>query len=85
MIETEAEPEGWEIDCLAPTDDAYFSGAPGLWSMSKGAKYWDDLEVIELDESKLPRWHAGARGHGGGLHCHVLRARARSYLIHFVR
>jgi hypothetical protein len=46
--ESDAEPDGWEIDCLAPADAAYFGGSPGLWSMRKGGKYWDDLEVIEL-------------------------------------
>jgi hypothetical protein len=52
--ETEPEPEGWEIDCNAPGDTAYFSGSPGLWSMSAGGKFWDDLELVELDESDLP-------------------------------
>lgn len=50
----EPEPEQWQIDCLAPADAAFFSGSPGLWSMSRGGKFWDDLEMIELDSSQLP-------------------------------
>jgi hypothetical protein len=50
----EPEPEDWQIDCLAPADTGYFSGSPGVWSMSRGGKYWDDLEMIELDGSQLP-------------------------------
>ena len=46
--ESDPEPDGWDVDCLAPANEAYFGGSPGLWSMGKGGKYWDDLEVIEL-------------------------------------
>jgi hypothetical protein len=50
----EPEPEQWQIDCVAPEDNAYFSGSPGVWSLGRGGKFWDDLEVISL-ETAQPR------------------------------
>jgi outer membrane biosynthesis protein TonB len=41
----DAEP-GWQIDCADPAP--YTSGYPGVWSMGRGAKQWDDLELIPL-------------------------------------
>jgi len=47
----ETEPELWQVDCLATGFGSFYSGSPGVWSMGKGDKYWDDLEVFGLDEA----------------------------------
>ena len=36
----------WQVRCRDTLSDRLLSGAVGLWSMSKGAKYWDDLAVV---------------------------------------
>ena len=43
-----AEPAYWQIDCLAEDAAAPRSGAPGVWSMRKGEKFWDDLEITPI-------------------------------------
>ena len=47
--DTDAEPSDWQIDCVA-TDalPGLRQGAPGVWSMGGGYKYWDDLTIEAL-------------------------------------
>lgn len=44
------EPAGWQVDCIDP-DGTFRAGRPGLWSMSRGLKLWDDLAVTPLGET----------------------------------
>jgi hypothetical protein len=39
------EPVGWQADCFDDSPTRLTGGTVGLWSMSTGAKYWDDLVV----------------------------------------
>jgi hypothetical protein len=43
--EADEEPSDWQVDCVDESAAAFVAGAPGVWSMSSGEKYWDDLEV----------------------------------------
>jgi hypothetical protein len=43
--EADQEPSDWQVDCVDEHAAAFVDGAPGVWSMSSGNKYWDDLEV----------------------------------------
>jgi hypothetical protein len=44
--ETQNEPSGWQADCVTPGSGPYGKGgAPGVWSMGKGTKFWDDLKI----------------------------------------
>lgn len=47
--EGEPEPTDWRLDCV-PADQEGFrqGGAPGVWSMGQGEKFWDDLVVESL-------------------------------------
>jgi hypothetical protein len=49
-----AEPSSWQIDCNDTGADRLRAGAPGVWSMGPGAKYWDSLEILPLGDSALP-------------------------------
>lgn len=49
--EVEPEPPNWQIDCEDTRPGRLVSGAFGVWSQGAGAKYWDDLEVVELGDS----------------------------------
>jgi hypothetical protein len=43
------EPVGWQIDCVtSDTGPLTSGGAPGVWSMGGGEKFWDDLVVEPL-------------------------------------
>jgi len=44
-----AEPADWQIDCLVSDGAAPRSGAPGVWSMRRGKKFWDDLEITPIE------------------------------------
>jgi hypothetical protein len=49
--ETDSEPGSWQVDCLIPASSPFEGGgAPGIWSMKRGTKYWDDLEVKPVSE-----------------------------------
>ncbi len=41
------EPAGFQIDAVDPSGQHPTSGTVGLWSMGKGGKFWDDLEVSD--------------------------------------
>ena len=43
--DTDQEPSDWQVDCVDESAAAFVAGAPGVWSMGSGNKYWDDLEV----------------------------------------
>jgi hypothetical protein len=43
--DADQEPSDWQADCVDEDAAAFVDGAPGVWSMSSGDKYWDDLEV----------------------------------------
>jgi hypothetical protein len=43
--DADQEPSDWQVDCVDEYAAAFVDGAPGVWSMSSGNKYWDDLEV----------------------------------------
>ena len=40
-----SEPADWQVDCADASGNRRTSGTIGLWAMSRGEKYWDDLEV----------------------------------------
>jgi hypothetical protein len=42
-----AEPSTWQARCRDTRADRLTAGTVGVWSMGPGAKYWDDLEVVE--------------------------------------
>jgi hypothetical protein len=42
--DADQEPSDWQVDCV-DEQAAFVEGAPGVWSMGSGNKYWDDLEV----------------------------------------
>jgi hypothetical protein len=44
-----AEPMDWQIDCLIDDTAAARFGAPGVWSMNQGKKYWDDLQITPVE------------------------------------
>lgn len=47
--ERATEPTDWQIDCLSPSSGPFTDGgAPGIWSMGNGTKFWDNLEVTPL-------------------------------------
>jgi hypothetical protein len=49
--ETKSEPGSWQVDCLMPASSPLTGGGtPGIWSMKRGTKYWDDLEVKPVSE-----------------------------------
>jgi hypothetical protein len=48
--DSEAEPDAWQVDCHASGPESPVAGAPGVWSMGRGAKHWDDLEVVPIRE-----------------------------------
>jgi len=56
------EPTTWQIDCVDRSATRLVAGAPGVWSLGKGGKYWDDLEVVPLDSAT-----AGGGGSDPGL------------------
>jgi hypothetical protein len=43
--EADEEPSDWQVECVDESTAALVAGAPGVWSMGSGEKYWDDLEV----------------------------------------
>lgn len=44
--ESKTAPADWQVDCLLPADSPHVvGGAPGVWSMGSGEKYWDDLTL----------------------------------------
>ncbi|MBW2287495.1 MAG: hypothetical protein JRG90_06700, partial [Deltaproteobacteria bacterium] len=50
-----AEPASWQADCVDPIASALAGGAPGIWSMGKGTKSWDDIAVkYVLNATELP-------------------------------
>lgn len=42
------EPSFWQVSCFASGTASFSSGAPGIWSMDAGARYWDDLRVVPV-------------------------------------
>jgi len=56
------EPSSWQIDCVDRNAARLTSGVPGVWSLGKGSKYWDDLEIVPLDSAT-----AGGGGSDPGL------------------
>jgi hypothetical protein len=46
-----AEPSAWQVDCRDDRSDRYVAGAPGVWSMGPGSKFWDDLAIVPLGGS----------------------------------
>jgi len=44
------EPSNWQIDCLAVGPKPPVAGAPGVWSMGAGEKYWDELVVKPIEQ-----------------------------------
>jgi hypothetical protein len=49
--ELQVEPSRWQVDCHLPSSSpAADGGAPGVWSMGKGTKYWDNLKIEALSE-----------------------------------
>jgi hypothetical protein len=54
------EPAAWQIDCADTNGDRLRAGVPGVWSMGPGAKYWDDLEIVDVDGSAPPPPPLGA-------------------------
>jgi len=49
----QAEPVAWTADCMDTRGGRPGSGTIGLWSGSGGTKYWDDLQVVPLEEVPL--------------------------------
>lgn len=47
-IEGAGEPASWQVDCWDDSASRYTSGTIGVWTMSSGTKYFDDLEVSPL-------------------------------------
>jgi hypothetical protein len=45
--EGSVEPATWQVRCRDTQANRLNAGAVGVWSMGPGAKYWDDLEVVE--------------------------------------
>lgn len=54
-----AEPSGWQAECLDSGTSRPGSGTIGAWSMGPGAKYWDDVEVVDLSTSTSPGGDSG--------------------------
>jgi hypothetical protein len=51
-----AEPSAWQIDCADTSAERLGTGVPGVWSAGPGEKYWDDLQVVEVDgETTAPQ------------------------------
>ncbi len=48
-----SEPSNWQIDCLAVGSKPPVAGAPGVWSMGAGEKYWDELVVTPIEQPSL--------------------------------
>lgn len=46
-----SEPTQWPIDCVDRNTNRLTTGVPGIWSLGKGTKYWDDLEIVPLTGS----------------------------------
>jgi len=44
----EPEPVGWQADCTDRSAAFLDWGVPGVWSLGRGEKFWDDLELIPL-------------------------------------
>jgi hypothetical protein len=53
--EADAEPAGWQVDCVAQGRQAV-AGRPGLIAGGPGAKYFDDLGVWVVDTSSTAGW-----------------------------
>jgi hypothetical protein len=51
--EAEAEPTTWQIDAYDNSPGRFVSGTVGVWSGGAGAKYWDDLKVVSVEEKDL--------------------------------
>jgi hypothetical protein len=50
--ETDGEPASWQVDCTASDPSLLLGGgAPGVWSMGGGERYWDDLAVEALPDA----------------------------------
>jgi hypothetical protein len=49
-----AEPATWQVRCEDRLADRPGAGTVGVWSMTAGRKYWDDLAVVSLSGSGLP-------------------------------
>ncbi|NOX58898.1 MAG: right-handed parallel beta-helix repeat-containing protein [Planctomycetes bacterium] len=47
--DSQPEPAGFQIDATDPSGLHPTSGTVGVWSMTAGSKYWDDLRVINKD------------------------------------
>ena len=47
--EDTTEPTDWQIACLDAAG-TFRAGTPGVWSMGRGIKLWDDFEVRPLAE-----------------------------------
>jgi len=43
------EPDQWQAECTDPTAERLVNGTVGLWSDAAGVKYWDDLQVLDLE------------------------------------
>ena len=48
--EGEAEPAGWQVDCIDDSDDRLTAGSVGLWGLDAGGKRFDDLSVHPLED-----------------------------------
>jgi len=48
------EPVHWQVDCLDPVTGAFEGGAPGVWAMGSGSRYWDDLAVAPVAGEGMP-------------------------------
>jgi len=62
--DADQEPSDWQVDCVDESAAAFVAGAPGVWSMSSGNKYWDDLEVRLMAADPDPSDPEDADGDG---------------------
>lgn len=54
------EPSTWQMDCADTSPDRLVRGVPGVWSMGPGVKYWDDLQVVPVDDAPTASQPLGA-------------------------
>ena len=47
---SDPEPDGWQADCMLDPSAALPSGSIGVWAAAWGASFWDDFEVIRIDD-----------------------------------
>ena len=46
--ESQSEPLDWQVHAIDRAQDRLIDGTVGIWSMSKGSKYWDEIVVEGL-------------------------------------